>query len=112
MSTASSDGLRRYYDINGWLFVGPAVALIAIFMIYPIGQSLWINGLPSSLMDAVALFLDRAAWERSIDHQLPCRAATSLSVVAPPMRGDPFRGLAASLNRVFVRPVVTASLSG
>jgi lactose/L-arabinose transport system permease protein len=43
MTSAPSDGLRRYYDVNGWLFVGPAVALIALFMIYPIGQSLWMS---------------------------------------------------------------------
>ena len=32
--------VRRYYDVNGWLFVGPALALIGLFMIYPIFRSL------------------------------------------------------------------------
>jgi lactose/L-arabinose transport system permease protein len=43
MALARSGGVRRYYDINGWLFVGPALAMIAIFMIYPILWSLWIS---------------------------------------------------------------------
>ena len=43
MSMASTGGVRRYYDINGWFFVGPALALIAIFMIYPIAYSLWMS---------------------------------------------------------------------
>ena len=28
---------------NGWLFVGPALALISLFMVYPIGYSLWLS---------------------------------------------------------------------
>ena len=43
MSMTSTGGVRRYYDINGWLFVGPALALIAVFMIYPIAYSLWMS---------------------------------------------------------------------
>jgi lactose/L-arabinose transport system permease protein len=43
MALARSGGVRRYYDINGWLFVGPALAMISIFMIYPILWSLWIS---------------------------------------------------------------------
>jgi lactose/L-arabinose transport system permease protein len=39
----SRSGVRRYYDLNGWLFVGPALSLIALFMIYPIGRSLWMS---------------------------------------------------------------------
>ena len=29
--------------INGWLFVGPALILLGIFMIFPIGWSLWMT---------------------------------------------------------------------
>ena len=43
MSMASTGGVRRYYDINGWLFVSPALGLIAVFMIYPIAYSLWMS---------------------------------------------------------------------
>ena len=32
--------ISRYYDVNGWLFVGPALALISIFMVYPIIRTL------------------------------------------------------------------------
>ena len=43
MSITGSGGVRRYYDVNGWLFVGPALALIGLFMIYPIGWALWMS---------------------------------------------------------------------
>ncbi|CAN7623839.1 carbohydrate ABC transporter permease [Rhizobium sp. LjRoot254] len=33
-------GLKRYYDLNGWLFIAPSILLIAIFLIYPIISSL------------------------------------------------------------------------
>jgi lactose/L-arabinose transport system permease protein len=36
-------GVRRYYNINGWLFVAPALGLIAVFMVYPIFWSLWMS---------------------------------------------------------------------
>lgn len=41
--TTANRSLNRYFDINGWLFVAPAAALIAIFMVYPILQSLWMS---------------------------------------------------------------------
>jgi len=34
---------HRFYDINGWTFVLPAVTLVALFMIYPILNSLWMS---------------------------------------------------------------------
>src|SRR5579863_9639351 len=43
MTAVPTDGLRRHADLNGWLFVGPAVGLIALFMAYPIAQSLWMS---------------------------------------------------------------------
>ena len=43
MGQASRPGYRRFYDVNGWLFIGPALALIAMFMLYPIGKSLWMS---------------------------------------------------------------------
>jgi lactose/L-arabinose transport system permease protein len=32
---------RFYYDVNGWLFIGPALAMIALFFFFPILDSLW-----------------------------------------------------------------------
>lgn len=40
MAATSRSSLRRYYDVNGWLFVAPAIALISLFMLYPIIRSL------------------------------------------------------------------------
>ena len=40
MATTSRSSLKRYYDVNGWLFVAPAIALISVFMLYPILRSL------------------------------------------------------------------------
>ncbi|WP_237153426.1 carbohydrate ABC transporter permease [Oryzibacter oryziterrae] len=42
-SLASGPAQRRRFDINGWLFVAPALTLIAIFMIFPILQSFWMS---------------------------------------------------------------------
>jgi lactose/L-arabinose transport system permease protein len=43
MATAKPGGLKRYYDVNGWLFVAPALTLIGLFMIFPIFRSLWLS---------------------------------------------------------------------
>jgi lactose/L-arabinose transport system permease protein len=43
MAQASRPGYHRFYDINGWLFIGPALVLISTFMLYPIGKSLWMS---------------------------------------------------------------------
>lgn len=43
METTRAVGLKRYYDVNGWLFVGPALALIGLFMLYPIAYSLYLS---------------------------------------------------------------------
>lgn len=43
MGHAPKPGYRRFYDINGWSFVAPALLLIAAFMVYPIGKSLWMS---------------------------------------------------------------------
>lgn len=43
MAIAARPGYRRYFDVNGWLFVGPAIALIGVFMAYPIVKSLWLS---------------------------------------------------------------------
>jgi lactose/L-arabinose transport system permease protein len=42
-SRASGRSLSRLYDVNGWLFVGPALFLIGLFTFYPIGYSLWLS---------------------------------------------------------------------
>ena len=39
----SKNHFQRFYDINGWGFVIPAVALVGLFMIYPILSSLWMS---------------------------------------------------------------------
>lgn len=36
-------GLKRYYDVNGWLFIAPAVLLISVFLVYPIFRSLFLS---------------------------------------------------------------------
>ena len=36
-------GLKRYYDVNGWLFIAPALGLISLFLIYPILRSLYLS---------------------------------------------------------------------
>ncbi|WP_295953888.1 sugar ABC transporter permease [Rhodoferax sp.] len=43
MPLASRPGQRRFFDINGWAFVSAALLLIATFMVYPIGKSLWMS---------------------------------------------------------------------
>ncbi|WP_137155200.1 sugar ABC transporter permease [Rhizobium sp. FKL33] len=43
MATAKPGGLKRYFDVNGWLFVAPALLLIGTFMIFPILRSLWLS---------------------------------------------------------------------
>ena len=40
---SSARGLHRFYNVNGWLFVAPAVGLISLFMVYPILSSLWMS---------------------------------------------------------------------
>ncbi|MEN9896240.1 MAG: hypothetical protein RIR97_2092 [Pseudomonadota bacterium] len=43
MAVRSSGGVRRFYDVNGWLFVAPALVLIGLLMVYPIFYSLWMS---------------------------------------------------------------------
>jgi lactose/L-arabinose transport system permease protein len=43
MTSVSSEAQRKRFDVNGWLFVGPALVLIATFMIVPILHSLWMS---------------------------------------------------------------------
>ena len=35
--------MKRYYDLNGWLFIAPSILLIAVFLIYPIFRSLYLS---------------------------------------------------------------------
>lgn len=39
----SSKSFSRYYDINGWTFVLATITLVALFMLYPILNSLWLS---------------------------------------------------------------------
>jgi lactose/L-arabinose transport system permease protein len=43
MGLARPGSIRWYYNINGWFFVGPALGLICLFLIYPILWSLWMS---------------------------------------------------------------------
>lgn len=43
MSSARTGGVRRFYDVNGWFFIGPALVMIGLFMVYPILWSLWMS---------------------------------------------------------------------
>nr|WP_315239529.1 sugar ABC transporter permease [uncultured Albidiferax sp.] len=43
MRQAGRPGHRLFFDINGWAFVSAALLLIATFMVYPIGKSLWMS---------------------------------------------------------------------
>jgi len=43
MTALSTRRTRPRLDVNGWLFVGPALALIATFMVFPVIQSLWMS---------------------------------------------------------------------
>ncbi len=43
MPHATTPHHRRFYDINGWSFVAAALALMAVFTVYPIGKSLWMS---------------------------------------------------------------------
>lgn len=40
---ATTGRIRRHDEVSGWLFVLPALALIGVFMIYPILWSLWMS---------------------------------------------------------------------
>jgi lactose/L-arabinose transport system permease protein len=40
---ARTGGLKRYYNVNGWFFVAPALTLIGIFLAYPIVWSLYLS---------------------------------------------------------------------
>lgn len=40
---ATSGGLKKYYDVNGWLFIAPALGLISLFLVYPIVRSLFLS---------------------------------------------------------------------
>ncbi|MDQ0322697.1 lactose/L-arabinose transport system permease protein [Pararhizobium capsulatum DSM 1112] len=43
MAAGRTGGLKRYYNLNGWLFIAPAIALISIFLVYPIFRSLYLS---------------------------------------------------------------------
>ena len=43
MASARAGSVRRFYNFNGWLFIGPALMMIGLFMVYPILWSLWMS---------------------------------------------------------------------
>lgn len=43
MASARTGGVRRFYDVSGWFFIGPALVMIGLFMVYPILWSLWMS---------------------------------------------------------------------
>jgi lactose/L-arabinose transport system permease protein len=42
-TSGTRGGLKRYYDLNGWLFIAPSILLISVFLVYPIFRSLWLS---------------------------------------------------------------------
>jgi lactose/L-arabinose transport system permease protein len=43
MAAGTRGGLKRYYDLNGWLFIAPSILLIMAFLVFPIFYSLWLS---------------------------------------------------------------------
>ncbi|RFZ87524.1 sugar ABC transporter permease [Shinella sp. WSJ-2] len=43
MASGKTGGLKRYHDLNGWLFIAPSVLLIGVFLVYPIFRSLYLS---------------------------------------------------------------------
>lgn len=43
MAPKPTTSYRRFYDVNGWLFVSIALGLIGVFMAWPVGRSLWMS---------------------------------------------------------------------
>ena len=43
MTAGTRGGLKRYYDLNGWLFIAPSILLITAFLVFPIFYSLWLS---------------------------------------------------------------------
>jgi len=43
MASVRAGGVRRFYNVNGWFFIGPALMMIGLFMVYPILWSLWMS---------------------------------------------------------------------
>ena len=41
LPNSNKNSFQQFYNINGWGFVIPAVLLVALFMLYPIVNSLW-----------------------------------------------------------------------
>ena len=41
--TAAVDNLRRQGMVRPWLFVGPAMIILAIYLIYPVIATLWLS---------------------------------------------------------------------
>ncbi|MDY0745258.1 sugar ABC transporter permease [Paucibacter sp. R3-3] len=43
MPQSPAPSYRRFHDVNGWAFIGPALLLMLLFTVYPIGKSLWMS---------------------------------------------------------------------
>jgi len=43
MRQSPAPSYRRFYDINGWAFITPALLLMLVFTLYPVGKSLWMS---------------------------------------------------------------------
>lgn len=43
MAAGKAGGLKRYHNLNGWLFIAPSILLISIFLVYPILRSLYLS---------------------------------------------------------------------
>jgi lactose/L-arabinose transport system permease protein len=66
---------HRFFDINGWAFVSAALLLIATFMVYPIGKSLWMS--LHAGQGSMVRFIGLGNVERLLDDPMFARALTN-----------------------------------
>ncbi len=66
---------RRLYDINGWAFIGTALLLMAVFMVYPIAKSLWMS--THAGQGTMVRFVGLGNVERLLDDPMFWRALTN-----------------------------------
>jgi lactose/L-arabinose transport system permease protein len=78
MRQASKPSSSRFFDINGWAFVSVAMALIGVFMLYPIGKSLWMS--VQSGQGTMTKFVGLGNVERLLDDPMFLRALTNTSI--------------------------------
>ena len=78
---------RRFYDVNGWAFVGVALLLMAVFTLYPIGSSLWmsVHSGQGSMVSFVGLGNVSRLWSDPIFFRALTNTAIYLALQVPIM---------------------------